>query len=390
MKNKPSKNYPLAGIKVLELARVLAGPWVGQLLSDLGAEVVKVESPKGDETRTWGPPFIGKTSSSYFKSANRGKKSIVADFNSEEDLQYIFELSKKVDIIVENFKVDGLKKYKLDYKSIKKINPRIIYCSITGFGQTGPLAEKPGYDFIIQAMGGIMSLTGEKNYEPQKSGVAFADLFTGLYSTIAIQSALISRTKSNKGCHIDMSLFDTQLGVLANQASYFLTTGDVPKRMGNSHPSIVPYQLFHARNGSFIMACGNDNQFEKFCIEFGLTLYKQKEFCKNHLRVENREKLISILSNFFKKLSKKEILYKLEKIGVPNGTINDIKQAFNEKQSKHRKMIKKINGESFLRTPILFDNMDLNYEKNVPELGENTEEIKKKIKTGSFWKKNEI
>ena len=235
MKNKPSKNYPLAGIKVLELARVLAGPWVGQLLSDLGAEVIKVESPKGDETRTWGPPFIGKTSSSYFKSANRGKKSIVADFNSKEDLQHIFELSKRTDIIIENFKVNGLKKYQLDYKSIKKINPGIIYCSITGFGQTGPLAKKPGYDFIIQAMGGIMSLTGEKSYEPQKSGVAFADLFTGLYSTIAIQSALISRIRNNKGCHIDMSLFDTQLGVLANQASSFLTTGIVPTRMGNSH-----------------------------------------------------------------------------------------------------------------------------------------------------------
>ena len=230
MKNKPSKNYPLNGIKVLELARVLAGPWVGQLLSDLGAEVIKIESPNGDETRDWGPPFLEDKYSTYFKGANRGKMSFMADFKNKSDLDYVKKLSKKADIIIENFKVDGLKKFKLDYDSVNKKNPQIIYCSITGFGQSGPFAKKPGYDFIIQAMGGIMSLTGEKNAEPQKPGVAYADLFTGLYSTIAIQSALISRSKLNKGCHIDMALFDTQLGVLANQASSFLATGIILRK----------------------------------------------------------------------------------------------------------------------------------------------------------------
>ena len=387
MKNKPSKNYPLNGIKVLELARVLAGPWVGQLLSDLGAEVIKIESPNGDETRDWGPPFLEDKYSTYFKGANRGKMSFMADFKNKNDLDYVKKLSKKADIIIENFKVDGLKKFKLDYDSVNKNNPQIIYCSITGFGQSGPFAKKPGYDFIIQAMGGIMSLTGEKNAEPQKPGVAYADLFTGLYSTIAIQSALISRSKLNKGCHIDMALFDTQLGVLANQASSFLATGEIPTRMGNSHPSIVPYQLFYAKDGPFIMACGNDKQFEKFCNEFNLELFKDKKFCENHLRVTNRKELIDILSNFFIKLNVNEILSKLEKSGVPNGPINNIKQAFNEKQAKYRKMVKKVDEKSFLRTPILYNNLSLKYEKDAPKLGENTSEIKNKLDKNLFWEK---
>ena len=234
-------------------------------------------------------------------------------------------------------------------------------------------------------MGGIMSLTGEIDKEPQKPGVAYADIFTGLYSTIAIQSALISRSNNGKGCHIDMALFDTQLGVLANQASSFLATGKIPTRMGNSHPSIVPYQLFYAKDGPFIMACGNDQQFKKFCIEFNLNLFKEKKFCKNHLRVTYREELINFLSDFFKKMEMNEILSKLDTAGVPNGPINDLKQAFCEKQAKHRKMIKKINDNNFLRTPILFNNLNLKYEKDAPKLGEDTLEIKNKLNDSFFW-----
>ncbi|MFL2827297.1 MAG: CaiB/BaiF CoA transferase family protein, partial [Paracoccaceae bacterium] len=243
---------PLKGLRVLELARVLAGPWAGQTLADLGAEVVKVESPSGDETRGWGPPFHKDGSAAYFHSTNRGKKSIVADFRNSADLNLVKKLASKADILIENFKVGGLKKYRLDYESLNQINPKLIYCSITGFGQNGPYSNRPGYDFIIQAMGGIMDLTGEKDGLPQKPGIAYADIFTGLYSVIAIMSGLKALDHTGKGTHIDMALFDTQLGVLANQASSYFSTGDIPKRMGNAHPVIVPYQVFEVKDGALV------------------------------------------------------------------------------------------------------------------------------------------
>ena len=272
---------PLKGLRVLELARVLAGPWAGQTLADLGAEVVKVESPSGDETRGWGPPFHKDGSAAYFHSTNRGKKSIVADFRNSADLTLVKKLASKADILIENFKVGGLKKYHLDYESLNQINPKLIYCSITGFGQNGPYSNRPGYDFIIQAMGGIMDLTGEKDGLPQKPGIAYADIFTGLYSVIAIMSGLKALDQTGKGTHIDMALFDTQLGVLANQASSYFSTGDIPKRMGNAHPVIVPYQVFEVKDGALVIACGNNNQFVRMCEALNLKLHLKKNFIVN-------------------------------------------------------------------------------------------------------------
>ena len=287
---------PLKGLRVLELARVLAGPWAGQTLADLGADVIKVEAPTGDETRGWGPPFHADGSASYFHSTNRGKKSLVANLKNSEDLKLVKSLANKADVLIENFKAGTLAKVSLDYESIKKCNPKVVYCSITGFGQTGPYAKRPGYDFIIQAMGGIMDLTGEKNGSPQKPGIAYADLFTGLYSVVSILAGLQAAGKTGEGTHIDMALFDTQLGVLANQASTYITTGKIPQRMGNSHPVIVPYQVFEAKDGSIVIACGNDNQFEKMCLALNLRFHLNEQYKTNQLRVENRQTLIPKLN----------------------------------------------------------------------------------------------
>ena len=271
-------NYPLKGIRVLELARVLAGPWVGQTLSDLGADVIKVESPNGDETRKWGPPFIegknGTLDSAYFHSCNRGKRSMVLDFKRKQDLQILNKLILKSDIIIENFKVGGLKKYKLDYDSVSNLNPKLIYCSITGFGQSGPYSQRLGYDFIIQGLSGIMDLTGDPDGEPQKMGVAFADIFTGLYGVIAIQSALRLREQNGKGQHLDLSLMDSMVSVLANQASNYFASGVSPKRLGNKHPNIVPYQVFPVKDGHLIIAVGNNEQFNRFCEAIDLDYLK--------------------------------------------------------------------------------------------------------------------
>ncbi|MEM1302650.1 MAG: CaiB/BaiF CoA-transferase family protein, partial [Pseudomonadota bacterium] len=260
---------PLSGLRVVELARILAGPWIGQTLADLGAEVIKVESPEGDDTRRWGPPFVDRplpdggveTVSAYFQSANRGKSSVTCDFRNPEDLDRLKALVAKADVLIENFKVGGLIKYGLDYASLSKLNPGLIYASVTGFGQTGPRASKPGYDFLIQGMSGIMELTGDPEGEPQKVGVAWIDIFTGLYGVIGIQAALAERSRSGKGQHVDLSLFDTGLAVLANQSANHLVGGLEPTRLGNAHPNIVPYQVFPARDGHLIIACGNDSQF---------------------------------------------------------------------------------------------------------------------------------
>ena len=380
------RKKPLEGLKVLELARVLAGPWAGQLLSDLGAQVVKIESPSGDETRTWGPPFLGDDSSAYFQSTNRGKKSVVADFKNKSDCDMVRELAIRADIVIENFKVDGLKKYNLDYSSVKLENPAVIYCSITGFGQTGPYVERSGYDFIIQAMGGIKDLTGDPSGEPQKPGVAYADLFTGLYSVVAIQSALFARQTDGKGTHIDMSLFDTQLGVLANQGASYLNTGVSPTRMGNKHPVIVPYQKFETKDGSIIIACGNDNQFKNLCSALGWSLHEEKIFSNNKSRVLNRKKLIPIMRERLGLLSKSKTLSALQKVGVPSGSINSVQEALNDKQAQYRKMVRDIEGAPAIRTPIIFDSLSLTYKHTAPKLGQHTAEIKGKISNSKFWK----
>ncbi len=375
---------PLEGLKVLELARVLAGPWAGQLLSDLGAEVIKVESPTGDETRNWGEDSVNNNSS-YFKCTNRGKSSFVANFKNKSELKMVQFLAKKADVIIENYKVDDLKKYKLDYKSIKKINNSIIYCSITGFGQNGPLSSLPGYDFIIQAMAGIMNITGEENGPPIKPGVAYADIFTSLYSVVAIQSALLSKARNESGSYIDMSLYDTQLAVLANQASSYLLNKKEPKRMGNIHPSIVPYQLFEVKNGDIVIACGNDQQFKSLCKAFNWNFAISEKFSTNKKRIKHRDQLINKLSNKLKKYTKEKIINTLQNANVPVGTVNSVSEALNHRQTKSRKMIKSINGEKFLRTPISFNNFKLNHKKLAPELGESNKQIKKNILLNKIW-----
>lgn len=383
--------YPLEGIKVLELARVLAGPWVGQVLSDLGAEVIKIESPEGDETRKWGPPFVqgesGDLDSAYFQSCNRGKRSIVLDFKDDKDLNVVHKLIKKSDILIENFKVGGLKKYKLDYTSISKLNPKLIYCSITGFGQTGPYAERLGYDFIIQALSGIMDLTGEPDNEPQKMGVAFADIFTGLYGVIAIQSALRMREKNNKGQHIDLSLMDSMVAVLANQASNYFVSGSPPKRMGNQHPNIVPYQVFPTKDGYLIIAVGNNDQFERLCKALELNdLYISSKYSDNQKRVQNRGELVDIISFQTQKYLKNDLKNLLELSKVPVGTVNNLEEVFSDphviarnlKINMRHKNAKSSYTES-VRTPIIFSDTKLNHSRGVPTLGEHSNEILKEL-----------
>ncbi len=376
---------PLSRVRVLELARVLAGPWAGQLLSELGADVIKVESPDGDETRHWSSGSNKNKQTSYFKSTNRGKKSLVADLNSLEDLTLVKKLALKADIIIENFKVGNLRRFDLDYETVSKLNPRIIYCSITGFGQNGPYCKQPGYDFIIQAMGGIMDITGESDGPPQKPGVAYADLFTGVYSVVAIQAALYSREKNGVGTHIDMALFDTQLGVLANQAASFQETGIAPIRLGNTHPSIVPYQVFNTADAALVIACGNDKQFIDLCRALKVEFHKDPKFKSNPNRVKNRAELVFLIEDITKKLTKAEIIETLRSVSVPVGSINNIAEAFSDPQAIHRKMSSKINGDPFVRTPIVYSNLKMSYKRTPPNLGQDTKEIYEHLKKNNLW-----
>lgn len=383
---------PLKGIKVLELARILAGPWAGQTLADLGADVIKVESIAGDDTRKWGPPFLkdengNPLDAAYFHACNRGKKSVVIDFKTTQGQAQIIELVKQSDVLIENFKTGGLKKYGLDYDNLAKINPKLIYCSITGFGQDGPYADRPGYDFIIQGMAGIMDLTGEPKGQPQKMGVAFADIFTGLYSVIAIQSALIERSHSGKGQHIDMALLDSMVGVLANQAQNFLVSGKPPHRMGNTHPNIAPYQTFEVSDGHLIIAVGNDRQFVKLLNVLAMTAFvNDQRFIDNQSRVKNRDELTELLAVQIVKYARDELLLSLEQAGVPAGPINDIEDVFSDPQVIARKL--KISmpykdGESgisqSIRTPINFSRSKLSLDIGVPRLSEHSEEILNKL-----------
>lgn len=373
------QNTPLAGLKVIELARILAGPWVGQTLSDLGADVIKVESPEGDDTRTWGPPFIeveGEKSAAYFHACNRGKQSIIADFRTDEGRALVRRLVADADVVIENFKLGGLDKYGLDYESLKAINPRLIYCSITGFGHTGPYAERAGYDFMIQGMGGIMDLTGEPDGQPQKIGVAFADIFTGLYSVIAIQSALIMRERTGKGQHIDMALFDCMSAVLANQAMNYLASGVSPKRMGNAHPNIAPYQTLPVSDGYFIIACGNDGQFAKLTALLGIgEIAGDSRFLTNSSRVANREALTAMLEERTKQWLRDDLLAALAKTGVPAGPINTVEDVFADPQFIARNMRIDPDGVPGLRTPIRFSDAELKLDRRSPKLGEHSNDV---------------
>ncbi len=372
---------PLKGIRVLELARILAGPWAGQALADLGADVLKVESPSGDDTRRWGPPFVtnpdGTEDAAYFHATNRGKRSVVIDLSTREGAADVLGLARDADVVIENFKVGGLAKYGLDYESLSSINPRLVYCSITGFGQDGPYASRPGYDFIIQGMSGIMDLTGDPAGEPQKIGVAFADIFTGLYSVIAIQAALQQRAATGKGQHIDMALFDSMLGVLANQGMNYLCSGETPTRLGNRHPNIAPYEACPASDGWFILAVGNDTQFRRFCERVGLdTLPDDPRFARNADRVTNRELLSDTICTETRKRTREEMLEMLEAAGVPAGPINTVEQALSDTQAQFRNMqlmVSRLQDGTRIpgiRTPIRFSDSDLDLDRPAPRLGD--------------------
>lgn len=358
---------PLHGLKVIELARILAGPWIGQTLADLGADVLKVESPDGDDTRKWGPPFIerdGDRTAAYFHAANRGKDSIALDFRDEGDRAKLLDLIRDADVLIENFKVGGLKKFGLDYDSVKQVNPRLVYASVTGFGQDGPYAHRAGYDFLIQGMSGIMDLTGDPEGEPQKIGVAFADIFTGLYGVIGIQAALAERERSGQGQHVDLSLLDCMTGVLANQAMNYLASGKCPTRLGNAHPNIVPYQVFPVADGHIIIACGNDRQYASLCEILGLSgLIDDARFKSNADRVENRAELTDLLTKSCRKWNKADLLAALEQRGVPGGPINSVHEALSDPQFQHREMKISPEGVPGLRTPIRFSRSELRLDK---------------------------
>ena len=364
---------PLTGIKVVELARILAGPWAGQTLADLGADVIKVESPEGDDTRRWGPPWIetdGEQSAAYFHACNRGKQSLVCDLNNEADRTKLLELISDADVLIENFKVGGLKQYGLDADTLRESNPSLIYCSITGFGQDGPYSHRAGYDFMIQGMSGIMDLTGEPDGSPQKMGVAFADIFTALYSVIAIQSALWKRQQTGKGQHIDMALFDCMTGVLANQAMNYLASGHAPKRMGNKHPNIVPYQTFEVSDGHLIVAVGNDQQFKRLCdVLMAPELTLDERFLSNALRVENRDALERLLSPLIASYTRDDLLRALKDAVVPAGPINSLSDVFDDEQFIARGMRIDPDGVPGTRTPISFSDSELNTGRRSPNLG---------------------
>ncbi|MBB4293237.1 crotonobetainyl-CoA:carnitine CoA-transferase CaiB-like acyl-CoA transferase [Rhizobium leguminosarum] len=370
---------PLAGLKVVELARILAGPWIGQTLADLGAEVIKIESPQGDDTRSWGPPFIERPDgrggtekvAAYFHAANRGKTSLTCDFADPEDLARVRTLIEEADVVVENFKVGGLKKFGLDYDSVAAINPRIVYASVTGFGQTGPRAQQPGYDFLIQGMCGIMDLTGEPDGEPQKVGVAWIDVFTGLYGVIGIQAALAERERSGLGQQVDLALFDVGVAVLANQAMNYLAGGKVPRRMGNAHPNIVPYQVFPAADGHLIIACGNDRQFQGLCGLLGLDgVADDPAFATNPARVENREALCALIAEKTNRRPKAVLIADLERAGIPGGPINSVAEAIDEPQIEARGLRIAPEGLPGLRTPISLSRSPLTLDRASPILGD--------------------
>ncbi len=370
---------PLAGVKVVELARILAGPWIGQTLADLGAEVIKVEAPEGDDTRRWGPPFVTRPradgteeqAAAYFFAANRGKTSVTCDFSNADDLQRLKDLIADADVLIENFKVGGLAKFGLDYASLAQINPRLVYASVTGFGQTGPRASQPGYDFMIQGLCGIMDLTGSPEAEPQKIGVALIDIITGLYGVIGVQAALAARATTGKGQHVDLALFDCGVGVLANQAMNWMIGDMLPRRLGNAHPNIAPYQVFASNDGHLIVACGNDRQFAAMVQVLGLgALAQDASYATNAARVAHRDLLTTILSAAIAQWGRDDLLAALEQAGVPAGPINTVAQALNDPQARARGLAIDASGSKGLRSPITFSDSALALDRGVPLLGE--------------------
>ena len=386
----------LEGFRVLDLSRVLAGPWCGQILADLGAEVIKVERPKrGDDTRAWGPPWMkddeGRDTheAAYYQSTNRNKLSVAIDIATPEGQEVVRALALESDVVIENYKTGSLKKYGLDYETLSKLNPKLIYCSITGFGQTGPRAEEPGYDFIIQGMGGLMSVTGEKDDlpggGPQKLGIAFSDITTGLYSTIAIQAALLNRNITGLGQYIDMALLDVQIATLANQGMNYLASGKVPGRYGNAHANIVPYQVFKASDRDFIIACGNDTQFIQLCQAIGLPeLPNDPKFTRNADRIKHREDITDLLSTHFASKTADEWVAAIHAAKVPVGVINNLEQAFEEPQVVERKMLVDMPHPQrqhlkVIGSPIKMSRTPIEYKRAPPMLGQHTDEILSRI-----------
>tara|TARA_R110000796_G_scaffold11478_2_gene38190 strand:+ start:90243 stop:91466 length:1224 start_codon:yes stop_codon:yes gene_type:complete len=386
----------LSGIRVLDLSRVLAGPWASQTLADLGAEVIKIERPgAGDDTRGWGPPFAkdeagnDTTEAAYYLTANRGKKSLTVDITKPEGQEVVRNLAAQSDVVLENFKVGGLAKYGLDYTSLAKINPKLVYCSITGFGQDGPYKDRPGYDFMIQGMGGLMSITGAPDEapggQPMKVGVAVADIFTGLYATIGILSALRHRDATGEGQHIDLALLDVQTAVLANQAMNYLTTGTAPERLGNAHPNIVPYEAFPSADGYLILAVGNDSQFKSFCAVAGLAdLPSDQRYMTNRSRVANRETLVPLIRRAMVTKTTDEWIAALEKANVPCGPINTLDRVFDNPQVQHRGMIRYLDHPvagkvPTVANPIKFSKTPISGETAAPMLGQHSDEILRKV-----------
>ncbi|WP_341315419.1 CaiB/BaiF CoA-transferase family protein [Paraburkholderia sp. IMGN_8] len=389
---KPLQQGALAGLRVLDLSRVLAGPWAGQLLADLGADVIKVERPgTGDDTRAWGPPWLtdadGEATgeSAYYLSANRNKRSVTVDLSQREGQELVKRLASKADVLIENFKVGGLSQYGLDYKSLNEVNPRLVYCSITGFGQTGPYATRAGYDFLMQGMGGLMSLTGRadgaEGEGPLKVGVALTDIMTGLYAAVAIQAAVAHRERTGKGQHIDLALLDVQIACLANQAANYLVGGVVPKRMGNAHPSIVPYQDFPTADGYMIIAVGNDGQFARFCAALGRPEWGSDErFSRNPQRVKHRDELIALIRSITAGRTTDEWIAIMEVAGVPCGPVNTLDKVFADPhvQSRHMRLempdplSEKV---PLVANPIRLSESPVQYRQFPPTLGEHTEEV---------------
>lgn len=381
------KQPPLAGIRVIELARVLAGPWAGQMLADMGADVIKVESPDGgDDTRAWGPPFVeskdgDNLSAAYYHSTNRGKRSITVDLKSDEGRETVRRLVKTADVVIENFKRGGLEKYGLDYQSLRALNPKLIYCSITGFGQTGPYADFAGYDYIVQGMSGFMSITGEPDGQPMKAGVAVADIFTGIYSVTAIQAALIHAMRTGQGQHIDMALLDVQSAVLANQNMNYLMSGNAPVRLGNAHPNISPYEVVPTADGFLILAVGNDGQFRRLCKILGIEAAADDErYATNKARVAHKVEVRQLVSTETLKWLKRDLLTACESNAVPAGPINSIEEMFADPQVEARGLrvdLEAADGTIIpgVRTPIVLSETPLHYNRPSPRLGEHQQEV---------------
>jgi crotonobetainyl-CoA:carnitine CoA-transferase CaiB-like acyl-CoA transferase len=365
----------LSHLRVLDLSRVLAGPWASQVLADLGAEVIKVERPGvGDDTRAWGPPWLGGESA-YFLSANRGKKSITIDLARAEGQELVRRLVPLCDVVLENFKAGALEKYRLDYASLAALNPRLVYCSITGFGQTGPYRDRAGYDFLIQAMGGLMSITGEPEGEPMKVGVALTDILTGMYAATAVLAALSHRDRTGRGQHVDLALLDVQVAMLANQGENYLVTGKPPARLGNAHPSIVPYRAFATADGHIVLAVGNDGQFARFCEVAGRSeLARDPRYSTNQERVRNRVELENVLAAILAVRTSAEWIGSLETATVPCGPINDLSQVFADPQVQHRGMLTR-GPVPMIRSPLRLSATPTRDEVPPPALGAHTDDV---------------